>query len=242
MNYYERHIGDYLKDTSHLSLLEHGVYTRLLDVYYTREAAIPDCEVMRLVGARSKEEKAAVTAVLREFFRQEESGDWVQMRCEREIDRFQDKQRKAKASAEARWGAQRPQSDGNANAYADGMRTHSDGNANGMHRAPVPSPQSPSTKEIPPNPPRGEGRFTEFWASWPNTDRKQDRKKCLTKWRRCLWDSEADAILAHVTAMKATRKWLDGFEPAPLTYLNGERWRDGVVADRSAADIFAGAR
>jgi uncharacterized protein YdaU (DUF1376 family) len=32
VNYYERHIGDYLKDTAHLSLLEHGIYTRLLDV------------------------------------------------------------------------------------------------------------------------------------------------------------------------------------------------------------------
>ena len=42
MNYYKRHIGDYLKDTAHLSLLEHGVYARLLDVYYTRETAIPD--------------------------------------------------------------------------------------------------------------------------------------------------------------------------------------------------------
>jgi hypothetical protein len=48
VNYYERHIGDYLKDTAHLSLLEHGIYTRLLDVYYTRECPIPKAEVSRL--------------------------------------------------------------------------------------------------------------------------------------------------------------------------------------------------
>ena len=47
MNYYKRHIGDYLKDTAHLSLLEHGVYARLLDVYYTRETAIPDDHLRR---------------------------------------------------------------------------------------------------------------------------------------------------------------------------------------------------
>ena len=43
--------------------------------------------------------------------------------------------------------------------------------------------------------------------------------------------------------MKLTRQWQDGFEPAPLTYLNGERWRDGVHAESGAgADIFAGAK
>lgn len=28
MNYYERHLGDYARDTGHLSIMEHGVYTR----------------------------------------------------------------------------------------------------------------------------------------------------------------------------------------------------------------------
>lgn len=84
MNYYRRHIGDYLRDTSHLSLLEHGVYTRLLDIYYTREGALPLDQAERLVGARSRDERAAVQRVLAEFFDKQESG-WVQDRCEREI-------------------------------------------------------------------------------------------------------------------------------------------------------------
>lgn len=93
-----------------------------------------------------------------------------------------------------------------------------------------------------PLPPKGEGRFPEFWAVWPSTDRKQDRKKCLEKWHRKGLDSVADEILTHVEAMKATRKWLDGFEPAPLTYLNGERWADGVtVESRAENDLYEGA-
>ncbi|WP_353233351.1 DUF1376 domain-containing protein [Diaphorobacter ruginosibacter] len=173
MNYYERHIGDYLKDTAHLSLLEHGVYTRLMDVYYTREAAIPDDQAARLVGARSIEEREALQVVLEEFFTRSEQG-WVQQRCEREIERYLDKQTKAKRSASARWGAKPSQSEGNADASAGDMRTqceriptaytddeptHSERNANGMHRAPVPRLQSPDTnhhKEIPPLPPEGE--------------------------------------------------------------------------------------
>lgn len=138
MNYYERHIGDYLKDTAHLSLLEHGIYTRLMDVYYTREAAIPADQVARLIGARSKEEREALDAVLQEFFTQGADG-WMQERCEREIERYQDKQAKAKRSANARWNAQPSQSDGNADASADAMRTHSEGNA------PRARPQTPDT-------------------------------------------------------------------------------------------------
>lgn len=141
MNYYENHIGDYLKDTAHLSLLEHGVYKRLMDVYYTRETPLPD-DVARLIGARSKDEKTALASVLQEFFVKHADG-YHQTRCDAEIARYQDKQAKAKRSAEARWGASRAQSDGNANASADGMRTHSEGNA---LQAPDTNNQTPDTK------------------------------------------------------------------------------------------------
>lgn len=90
MNYYERHIGDYLKDTAHLSLLEHGIYARLLDVYYTREAGLQADEAARLIGARTKEEKDALRSVLTEFF-DFAGGLHTQDRCEREIARYQRK-------------------------------------------------------------------------------------------------------------------------------------------------------
>jgi uncharacterized protein YdaU (DUF1376 family) len=90
LNYYRLHIGDYLRDTAHLSLLEHGVYARLLQVYYTREAPIADAEKYRLIGARSAEEREAVDAVLIEFFALID-GLWVQDRCDREIADYQSK-------------------------------------------------------------------------------------------------------------------------------------------------------
>ena len=96
MNFYKRHIGDYLKDTSHLTLLEHGVYTRLLDVYYTREGGIPESQAGRLIGARTKDECAALETVLSEFFSLTD-GVWLQQRCEREIS---DASAQAKANRE----------------------------------------------------------------------------------------------------------------------------------------------
>jgi uncharacterized protein YdaU (DUF1376 family) len=100
LNYYERHIGDYLKDTSHLSLLEHGIYGRLLDVYYTREGAIPEAQAARLIGARSKDERDALAAVLGEFFRLVD-GMWHQTRCDAEIEAYLGKQAEKPAAKDS---------------------------------------------------------------------------------------------------------------------------------------------
>ncbi|WP_260476922.1 YdaU family protein [Stenotrophomonas sp. 278] len=128
MNYYEHHIGDYAAATAHLSLLEDAIYSRLLRRYYLQEEPLPaeQRQVARLAGARSPEELEAVQVVLEEFFVLEGDG-WHNKRADEEIERYQEKQNKARASANARWGrsAQPRQCDGN----ADGMRTHNERNA-----------------------------------------------------------------------------------------------------------------
>jgi uncharacterized protein YdaU (DUF1376 family) len=126
VNYYAHHLGDYMRDTAHLSLLEEGVYRRLLDQYYIRERALPsDVKACcKLARAASKIERDAVESVLREFFDPQDSG-WVHARCEKEIARFRLKQDKARASANARWS----HDDDDANAYANALPTQSEGNA-----------------------------------------------------------------------------------------------------------------
>jgi len=143
LNYYEHHIGDYAEATAHLSFVEDAAYSRLIRKYYAQEKPLPaDVKaVQRLVGARSKDEREAVESILAEFFELRADG-WHQDRCDAEIARYQDKQAKAKRSAQARWNAKPPQSDGNANASAGGMRTHSEGNAH----------QTPDTRHQTPDP------------------------------------------------------------------------------------------
>lgn len=100
MNYYPFNVGDYAAHTSHLEPMEDLAYRRLLDQYYLREGALPaDIQATaKLVRMRSM--VADVEAVLNEFFTLTESG-WVHDRCEHEIERMQDKQAKARASAKA---------------------------------------------------------------------------------------------------------------------------------------------
>lgn len=95
MNYYERHLGDYSKDTAHLTMIEHGAYGLLLDRYYGTEAGIPADQVHRIARARTKEEKQAVDVVLAEFF-QLVDGLWINKRAEEEITKAQSKINAAK--------------------------------------------------------------------------------------------------------------------------------------------------
>ncbi len=90
MNYYERHLGDYAKDTAHLSMLEHGAYGLLLDRYYGTEQGIPADQVHRIARARTREEREAVDIVLAEFF-QLVDGVWTNKRAEEEIEKAQAK-------------------------------------------------------------------------------------------------------------------------------------------------------
>jgi len=87
VNFYERHIGDSLKRTSHLSLLEHGVYVRLRDVYLDRESPIPEDKAARLIGARTEPETQALQVVLQEFFTLVD-GAWVCDECEALIEAY----------------------------------------------------------------------------------------------------------------------------------------------------------
>lgn len=70
MNYYRRYIGDYQRDTMHLSLLEHGAFTMLLDSFYAQDGKLPITHsvLFRLCRAITDEEKEAVSKVADEFF------------------------------------------------------------------------------------------------------------------------------------------------------------------------------
>ncbi len=121
MNHYPRHVGDYIRDTVGLSMLEEGAYTRLLDQYYVRDGPLPaDMQILyRLARATSKAERAAVDSVLAIFFIPGEDG-WHQKRADRELETYRARSDSASLSAQSRWSKR--------NAIA--MPTQCEGNAN----------------------------------------------------------------------------------------------------------------
>lgn len=92
MYHYSHHIGDYRTHTAHLTMMEDGAYRRLLDIYYMHEKPLPRdvAAVQRLASARTREERAAVESVLREFFVLQEDG-WHQARADEELETYHTK-------------------------------------------------------------------------------------------------------------------------------------------------------
>ena len=151
MYYYQHHIGDYRRDTSHLSLLEHGIYRQLLDLYYITEKPL-DANALRLISVRTADEKQAAMQILSEFFIKE--GDvWIHRRCEDEIVKFHSKSDKASASAKARWNKNNDLQNANA------LQTQSEGNAN--HK-PITINHKPLTNKY--TPPIPAELFAEYHA------------------------------------------------------------------------------
>ncbi len=70
MNYYERYVGNYMKKTGALSLMEHGAYTLLLDACYATEKPLPADKdsLYRICSAIKPAEQEAVMKVANEFF------------------------------------------------------------------------------------------------------------------------------------------------------------------------------
>lgn len=111
MNYYRHHIGDYDQATRHLSFVEDAAYSRMIRKYYAEEAPLPKNleKIQKLIGARTKEEKAAVQTVLEEFFVLEDDG-YHNSRCDSELEAARAKAQKNRENGR---GGGRPKKSGN---------------------------------------------------------------------------------------------------------------------------------
>ena len=111
MHYYQHHIGDFIKDTTHLDDHQLATYLRMLWAYYTSESPISG-DFEDVAFAMRTDEKT-VRLLLRHFFTETPDG-WHHTRCDKEIADYHSKAEKARNSANARW------------KNADAMRTHSE--------------------------------------------------------------------------------------------------------------------
>lgn len=211
MNYYKRHLGDYARDTGHLTALEHGIYTLLLDWYYINERPIPEEKAFRIARGNREETES----VLREFFTLTSEG-WTHRRADREISEYH--QRAETNRVTGRLGG-RPRK----NQVETEMV---------IERKPNGNPEITLATSHKPVPIRAESkalvqqaaRFSDFWQVYPN---KKGRKDAERHWKREGCDAVADQIIGHVQLMLASDDgWRRGYVPMGSTYVNGRRWED----------------
>lgn len=131
-------VGDYLKDTGHLTTEQHGAYLLLLMAYWARgEPLIANDVRLASIARMTAAQWAKNKPTLAEFF-VERDGVWINKRSEREIAeaklKMEAKARAGATGANARW-----QND--SNRIATALRPHPKTDANAMaKRCPSPSP------------------------------------------------------------------------------------------------------
>jgi len=248
MNYYERHLGDYARDTAHLSMMEHGAYNLLLDRYYATEQGIPADQVHRLARARTREERAAVDTVLQEFFALQE-GVWTHKRADDELVKAQARIKAARDNGRRggrpKQNPEEPSGLWLGSVLETQVKAHQspDTNHQTVKQNPLPPTGVGATFEPPADPPAKVHEFPpgfdRFWQAYPRKTAKPQAAKAFARLRPD--EPLLLRMLAALALQRQSAQWQrdDGqFIPHPSTWLNGRRWEDeGAQTD----DAFAGA-
>lgn len=226
MHYYTKHIKDYKTDTAHLTLLEHGVYNSLIDLYILSENPLePNLQKLcRLVHAKTDDEIKAVENILAEFFIESDDG-YRQKKCDQELIRIFGKSASARKSAKHRWESER-----NANV----VQTDSERNAKAM----LPNTQDP----IPNNPIPNKELFDEFWNAYPHRDgNKKTKKESLVWWGK----QNIDTLTKVLSGVKKYRQYIekchkdkvfDGGISDPVRYLKNENFTDEIEVKKKVVN------
>lgn len=235
MHAYLHHIKDFNNATRHLTRVERSLYRDAIELYYETEQPLPANDFDRLARrlmAFTDEEKAALRTILDEFF--DLTGDvYSHDRCDEEIEKFRDAKTAKSAAGKASAAARRHRAEQRKQQRKEQNPTGVEQVLNpvGTDEQQNPTNQEPITfnqkkDQNTSSPAATNSRFEEFWQAYP---KKRGKHACATKWKAKRLDAKADDLIADVQKRRTQdRRWLDGFIPDPLTYLNQERWEDEV--------------
>jgi uncharacterized protein YdaU (DUF1376 family) len=201
LNYYPHHIGDYARDTAHLSMLEDCAYRRMLDLCYASEKPLPldRPKLYRLLRVKTNQEKQAVDIVLGEFFIEGEDG-WHQRRVEEELNKVKSKSSKARASAEMRWHCER---------IANASKPHTEGNAPN-NQEPIANNQKPKKEEVALRLP--EWLPLENWKAFLEVRKKNKAPNTPRALQLALTELERIKSLGHDPALVLDQSTLKGWK------------------------------
>ena len=102
MNWFKLYIGDYQRDTAHLSVTEHGAYLLMLQHYYATEKPLPTGKALhRMLRAQDRAEREAIDAVAGQFWTETPEG-LVNGRADAEITKAGTQAETNRAIAQAR--------------------------------------------------------------------------------------------------------------------------------------------
>ena len=185
-----------------------GVYWDLVEMLYEQDGYLmrSDCDSYAF-ALRTKSE--IIESLINDFllFEHDATRFWSNSVLRR-LDFRKEKSQKASESASKRWenaNALRSQCEGNAIKGKESKGKEKKENKKGV--------KTPEVCE----------RFEQFWETY---GKKEDHKKCLDYWQK-LTPSEQETVLTHAPAYVKTKPDVQ-YRKYPLTYINGEVWKEPV--------------
>jgi uncharacterized protein YdaU (DUF1376 family) len=150
MNWYPRFPGDYMRDTAHLSVVEHGAYTLLLDHYYSTNGPLPESygTLIRICRAYDDVEQDAVKAIADQYFPIGPDGKRHNKRADEQLLEMNEKRKvlseAGKRGMKKRW---KKQANNEANNEANNQANNEANNQAIAYPHPHPHPHTRSQKE-----------------------------------------------------------------------------------------------
>ncbi len=216
MHYYQFNIGDYASSTQHLDDSEDLAYRRMLDIYYSKESALPEdqSQIARLIRMRTHCD--SIATVLSEFFVLKKDG-YHCTRADKEIKAFKAKSDSAKRSAQARWNKNKDLK--SCERIPNAKQSQSEGNA--KHKT-LNTKQEPVIKDM------CEEAFSIFYSAGLV---KKSKVKALSLFKSLVKQMNCDPmefaeLLKSDVQYRINNNQFGIDKLHPSTYLNQQRWTD----------------
>jgi uncharacterized protein YdaU (DUF1376 family) len=210
--------SDYLRDTVHLTLDEHGFYILMLQNLWEYDGELPadPKQLSRILRVDPRQARRYLQGKLGDMF--EVSNGLVRnKRLSKELSQATDKHNKLSEAGRK----------GNAKRWSPGdtpPQSHTDTDTDTDIEKKLKKKVKKKDLTIP-------QKFAEWWEAYP---KKRKKAEALKIWHRDGLEDQAEEIILATQLQKANdRSWIEGYIPDPTTYLNNERWTDEI--DQSSA-------
>jgi uncharacterized protein YdaU (DUF1376 family) len=225
--YMPLYVADYLADTAHLTVLEHGAYLLLIMNYWQRGKPLPsDDERLARIARVSGEEWARIRPVISEFFAHAGTV-WTHDRIEAELAKVRDKSTKARAAGQ-RSAAVRlapvQQTLNERSTDAEQTLNHTDTDTDTERKKDI----SVDFRKTAKTRPMQNAAFEKFWNAYPKRDGANPRMPAFKKFDAKV-RAGADPVEIEAGAVAYARAMVGKdpqFVAQAVTWLNQDRWKD----------------